>query len=96
MALEIDHDAATAPEETEGWFARNRSAIVRHTVINLFNLIPISPLDGGHITAALFSKVTPMSNVDRVAFGALSIGLAITLFAFWQVAAHGVGPLPAR
>jgi Zn-dependent protease len=64
--------------------------------INLFNLIPISPLDGGHITAALFSKVTPMSNVDRVAFGALSIGLAITLFAFWQVAAHGVGPLPAR
>src|SRR5271165_5771544 len=43
MTLEIDHDAA-ALEETEGWFARNRSAIVRHTVINFFNLIILLPL----------------------------------------------------
>ncbi len=44
MTLEIDHDAAAALEETEGWFARNRSAIVRHTVINFFNLIILLPL----------------------------------------------------
>ena len=44
MTLEIDHDAVAASEETEGWFARNRGAIVRHAVINLFNLIILLPL----------------------------------------------------
>jgi len=44
MTLEIDHDAAAALEEPESWFARNRSAIVRHTVINFFNLIILLPL----------------------------------------------------
>ena len=44
MTLEINHAAAAASEETEGWFARNRSAIVRHTVINFFNLIILLPL----------------------------------------------------
>ena len=61
--------------------------------INLFNLVPIQPLDGGHITAALLSKTTPMSNADRAVIGFLSLGLAIALFAFWQVSAHAVGPL---
>jgi ABC-type glycerol-3-phosphate transport system permease component len=44
MTLEIDHDAIAASQETEGWFARNSSAIVRHSVINLFNLIILLPL----------------------------------------------------
>jgi ABC-type glycerol-3-phosphate transport system permease component len=44
MTLETAHDAVDAPEETEGWFARNRGAIVRHAVINLFNLIILLPL----------------------------------------------------
>jgi ABC-type glycerol-3-phosphate transport system permease component len=43
MTLETAH-AADAPEETEGWFARNRGAVVRHAVINLFNLIILLPL----------------------------------------------------
>ena len=44
MTLEINRDAAAGLEETEGWFARNRGAIVRHAVINLFNLIILLPL----------------------------------------------------
>ena len=44
MTLEIDHAVAAESEETEGWFARNRGAIVRHAVINLFNLIILLPL----------------------------------------------------
>src|SRR5208283_5767783 len=44
MTLETDHAAAAEWGEPESWFARNRSAIVRHTVINLFNLIILLPL----------------------------------------------------
>jgi ABC-type glycerol-3-phosphate transport system permease component len=43
MTLETAHDVAEV-EETEGWLARNRGAIVRHAVINLFNLIILLPL----------------------------------------------------
>jgi len=64
--------------------------------INLFNLIPIGPLDGGHIVASLWSKTTPMSSVDRTVVGVASIGLAVVLFVLWRVAAHAVGPLVAR
>jgi Zn-dependent protease len=64
--------------------------------INLFNLIPIPPLDGGHIAGALWSKTTPMSNVDRTIVAVASIGLAIALFALWRIAAHAVGPLSSR
>lgn len=61
--------------------------------INLFNLIPIGPLDGGHIAGALWSKNPPMTNAGRALIGIISLGLAIALFALWHVAAHAVGPL---
>ena len=61
--------------------------------INLFNLAPIVPLDGGHITAALWSRTAPMSTFDRALIGAISIGLAVALFMLWRIAAHAVGPL---
>jgi ABC-type glycerol-3-phosphate transport system permease component len=44
MSVEAEYGAIDAPLETRGWFERNRSAIVRHTVINLFNLIILLPL----------------------------------------------------
>ncbi len=43
MTLEANH-AAAAATETQDWFARNRSSIVRHVVINVFNLIILLPL----------------------------------------------------
>jgi Zn-dependent protease len=61
--------------------------------INLFNLIPIAPLDGGHIVGALWSKNPPMPTAERVLIAIVSIGLAIALFALWHTAAHAVGPL---
>jgi ABC-type glycerol-3-phosphate transport system permease component len=44
MAIEAVHRGTVASRPTQGWFERNRSAIVRHGVINLFNLIIILPL----------------------------------------------------
>jgi ABC-type glycerol-3-phosphate transport system permease component len=44
MSLEADHGAIDAPLETRGWLARNRGPIVRHTVINFFNLVILLPL----------------------------------------------------
>ena len=64
--------------------------------VNLFNLLPIAPLDGGHIAGALWSKTTPMSSFDRTMVAIASIGLAVALFALWRIAAHAVGPLPSR
>jgi Zn-dependent protease len=61
--------------------------------INLFNLIPFGPLDGGHIAGALWSKNPPMPNFDRALIAIVSLGLAVGLFAFWRIAAHAVGPL---
>jgi ABC-type glycerol-3-phosphate transport system permease component len=44
MALEAAHRGTGASRPTQSWFHRNRSAVVRHGVINLFNLIIILPL----------------------------------------------------
>jgi ABC-type glycerol-3-phosphate transport system permease component len=41
MSLEISDAAAL---ETRGWFERNRGAIIRHVVINFFNLVILLPL----------------------------------------------------
>ena len=44
MTLEADHRAVAASREMRGWFARNRGAVIRHAVINLFNVIILLPL----------------------------------------------------
>src|SRR3954447_2429781 len=40
----ISRPAAAAKNRTPGWFQANRSAIVRHAVINLFMVIILMPL----------------------------------------------------
>ena len=44
MTLVTDQGDVVAPAEDKGWFAQNRSSIVRHAVINFFNLIILLPL----------------------------------------------------
>jgi ABC-type glycerol-3-phosphate transport system permease component len=44
MTLDAVDPGAVASKPTQGWFSRNRSAILRHAVINLFNAIIILPL----------------------------------------------------
>ena len=44
MTLVTDQDEVIAPAETKGWFAQNRNSIVRHAVINFFNLVILLPL----------------------------------------------------
>jgi len=44
MAQQAVHRGTVAPRPAQSWYDRNRSAIVRHGVINLFNLIIILPL----------------------------------------------------
>ena len=44
MAFEAVHGSAVASRPGRSWLARNRSAIVRHGVINLFVLIILLPL----------------------------------------------------
>ena len=58
--------------------------------INLFNLIPFGPLDGGHVAAALWSQTQPMSKVERALIAASSIGLAIVLVVLWRIAGSAV------
>jgi ABC-type glycerol-3-phosphate transport system permease component len=44
MTREANHRDTAAPEPARSWFAENRSAIIRHGVINFFNLIILLPL----------------------------------------------------
>ncbi len=44
MTLEADHDDVDSAVETQSALARNAGAIVRHAVINLFNIIILLPL----------------------------------------------------
>ena len=44
MTLEVAQVAPAASRDTGGWFAQNRSSVVRHAVINLFNVIILLPL----------------------------------------------------
>jgi ABC-type glycerol-3-phosphate transport system permease component len=44
MTLEARHSGTVASRPAQGWFKRNRSAIVRHGVINLFMVIILLPL----------------------------------------------------
>ncbi|HME80668.1 MAG TPA: site-2 protease family protein [Candidatus Eremiobacteraceae bacterium] len=62
--------------------------------INLFNLIPIVPLDGGWVAHALWARTSPMSMQERAAIGAAYVGLAVALLALWQIAGHAVRIAP--
>ena len=64
------------------WYALASTAFF----INLFNLIPIFPLDGGRVAAALFSRVAPMTVGDKMLLGSQAISLALLLFVLWHVA----------
>jgi Zn-dependent protease len=64
------------------WYALASTAFF----INLFNLIPIYPLDGGRVAAALFSRVAPMARGDKLLLGTQAVSLALLLFVFWHVA----------
>jgi ABC-type glycerol-3-phosphate transport system permease component len=44
MALDALNNSAATARPADGWFKRNRSAIVRHAVINFFMLIILAPL----------------------------------------------------
>lgn len=58
--------------------------------INLFNLIPFGPLDGGHILAAFRPAAQPMSSLQRWLIGVGTIGLAIALVILWRMAGSAV------
>jgi Zn-dependent protease len=64
------------------WYALASTAFF----INLFNLLPIYPLDGGRVAAALFSKIAPMTRSDKWLLGTQAVSLALVLFIMWHVA----------
>lgn len=64
------------------WYALASTAFF----INLFNLIPIYPLDGGRVFVALRSSVAPMTSTDRWLLGSQALSLALLLFIMWHVA----------
>jgi len=58
--------------------------------INLFNLIPFGPLDGGHIMAAFGPAAQPMSRVERWLIGGGTVALASMLVIMWRIAGSAV------
>ncbi len=64
--------------------------------LNLFNMLPIPPLDGGWVVAPLLSRASPLSAWDRWFVGALYVGLGVLLFVMWHTAGSAVHINPAR
>ena len=65
MAQDALHRSTAAPRPAQSWYDRNRSSIIRHGVINLFNVIIILPLIwvllglGGVSCFLTWRKLTP-------------------------------------
>ncbi len=62
--------------------------------INLINLVPMVPFDGGWVAYALWSRASQMPTSAKWVAGAAYFGLAAGLFALWQIAAHQVVMTP--
>jgi Zn-dependent protease len=72
------------------WFALASLAFV----INLFNLLPIGPLDGGHIAGALHSMNDPAMSAQRAQVLWSTIAVAAVLFVLWLAAGHALAATP--
>lgn len=59
-------------------------------LINLFNMVPIPPLDGGHIAQAVASMKEPELKAQRAGIISISIVVALALLALWLFAGHAV------
>jgi Zn-dependent protease len=59
-------------------------------LINLVNMLPIPPLDGGHIAAAVGSMSDPALRADRTQIIAVALAVAAGLLGLWLVAGHAV------
>ncbi|MDQ6766372.1 MAG: site-2 protease family protein, partial [Candidatus Eremiobacteraeota bacterium] len=68
------------------WYALASTAFF----INLFNLIPIYPLDGGRVRVALSSREAPMASIEKWMLGSQAVGLAAFLFLMWHLAGNAV------
>ena len=66
----------------EGWITVMRFIGVISLALGLFNLVPILPLDGGHILFALMERVKG-SAFSAITYGRASfVGLAIVMLIF--------------
>jgi Zn-dependent protease len=68
------------------WYALASTAFF----LNLFNLTPIYPLDGGRVRVALNSREAPMALREKWLLGPLTVGLALLLLVMWLVAGNAV------
>ena len=59
-------------------------------LINLFNMVPIPPLDGGHIAQAVSSMKEPELKAQRTGIILISLVVALALLALWLYAGHAV------
>nr|AGF93425.1 membrane protein containing Peptidase M50 domain protein [uncultured organism] len=52
-------------------------------LVGLFNLLPLKPLDGGHIVEGLSEKITSKENANRIANGISSVTILIIILNFF-------------
>ena len=61
-----------------------RSSIVLNIILNLFNLLPVYPLDGGQIARQLFVKFDPWSGVQKSVILSMCVAVFITIYSLQQ------------
>jgi Zn-dependent protease len=58
-----------------------RASIIINIILNLFNLLPVYPLDGGQIARQLFVKVDPWAGVRKSAILSMCVAVFVALVA---------------
>lgn len=58
-----------------------RSSIIINVILNLFNLLPVYPLDGGQIARQLFVKFDPWSGVQKSVILSMCVAVFIAVYA---------------
>jgi Zn-dependent protease len=59
-------------------------SIVINVVLNIFNLLPVFPLDGGQIARQLFVKADPWAGVRKSVILSMCVAVFVALYSMKQ------------
>jgi len=79
VPVPIANMTGTAMEDNQVFQMLIQGGIIWNVLINLLNLVPIYPLDGGQVSRELFVKFDPMNGVTNSLLLSIAAGVALAV-----------------